>query len=278
VSAGAGRTALVTGGAGFLGSHLVESLVADGFRVRVLDDLSTGRLENLDAVRTEVSVARADVVDATAVRQAARGADLVFHLAARSGDRASFDDPVGSHATNAEGTLCVLQAAREAGVRRLVFASSWRVYGDTAARPLAETDPVAPASPYGTQKACGELYCRLFYRLHSLETVALRYFNLFGPRQCPDGEYRAGDPRAGEVDAGTQDLVFVEDAVRATRLAAEASGAPGLTVNVGGSGPGDPSRAREVLGYEPRGGPEPGRQRRGAGRTGVETPRGASEP
>jgi UDP-glucose 4-epimerase len=252
VSAGAGATALVTGGAGFLGSHLVESLVAADWRVRVLDDLSTGREENLRSVREHVAFERGDVRQPAVVERAARGAEVIFHLAARTGARESFEDPATHHATNAEGTLWTLEAARTAGARRLVFASSWLVYGpvdeDRSGWPLVETRPPAPASPYAAQKLSGEQYCAIYHRLHALETVALRYFALSGPRQRADGGYGAA-PHGG---AAQTECVPVSEAVRATLQAAHAPAVAGRVVHVPGAGSrlADPSRARELLGLE----------------------------
>lgn len=266
------RLALVTGACGFLGSHLVESLLADGFAVRGLDDGTTGRLGNLAAVRDRVELLDADVRDRAALARATAGAELVFHLAARGVVEGDPGRALDGHAVNAAGTLSVLEAARVAGVRRVVHASSWRVYGDRSDRPLDETLEPRPDSAYAVQKLCGEVYCALYHRLHALETVSLRYFPVFGPRQRPDDGYAAGvltlararargeAPSPGLPDAtAATDLVFVSDAVRATRLAGESERAVGAVVNVGSGRPAgpagrpvvaDPSRARERLGFE----------------------------
>jgi nucleoside-diphosphate-sugar epimerase len=243
-----GRLALVTGAAGFLGSHLVESLLASGFRVRGLDDGSSGDPANLARVRDAIEWLDADVRDPAPLAEAASGVDVVFHLAARTGPGGGFDDPVGSHSVNADGTLAVLEAARAARVRRVVHASSWQVYGARVEGLWAEDRPPAPASPHAVQKLAGETYCALYHRLHALETVSLRYFPAFGPRQ----------PRGVREDAeAAGDLVFVDDAIRATRLAADAADAQGVlgsVVNVaGGRGStrgADGSRARSRLGFE----------------------------
>ena len=244
MSGGSGRRALVTGGAGFIGSHLVEALVDDGWRVRVLDDFSSGCEQNLEARRGCIEVLRGDVRDEAAVREAVDGADAVFHQAARVSVPRSRADPLESHAVNATGTLGVLEAARAAGVRRVVFASSCAVYGDRHRPPLAEDLWPDPRSPYAVQKWIGETYCRLYTEQRGLETVALRYFNVFGPRQDADGAYAAVIPRFGEaclrgaaprvVGDGeqTRDFVFVADVVRANQLAADAPGASGRCLNV----------------------------------------------
>jgi len=274
VSAGAGRLALVTGAAGFLGSHLVASLLGHGWAVRALDDVSTGRLDNLAAVQDRIDWRPWDVRDAGTLAAAVAGADVVFHLAARPSEAASFEDPVTSHAVNAEGTLRALEAARAAGVRRFVHASSFRVYGAGAEGPLCEASPPAPASPYAVQKLCGEVYCGLYHRLHALETVSLRYFPTFGPRQSSASGYalpalegaRAG-ARTPEVARALRGFVFVEDAVRATELAADAERAVGSVLNVAnaqGDGPADPSRAKACLGFEARVSIEEGLERTAA--------------
>jgi len=273
------RRALVTGAEGFLGSHLVESLLADGLAVRALDDGSRGRPEEVAAAGDRIERIRADIRDARALTGAMEGVEWVFHLAARGADAGSFADPVADHSVNAAGTLAVLEAARRAGVRRVVHASSWRVYGERSELPLAETLEPRPASPYAVQKLCGEVYAALYHRLHGLETLSLRYFPTFGPRQRPGPGYAAGvraraaalargeaPPPGLPDDEAAADLVFVSDAVRATRLAAEASRAGGEVVNVGSGRPAgscaalgerggarpvvaDPSRAKDRLGF-----------------------------
>ena len=291
------RRALVTGGAGFIGSHLVAGLVAEGWDVRVFDDLSSGREANLAEVGGGVELIRGDVRDEQALARAANGIEVVFHHAALASVPLSVAEPLRTHSVNVDGTLHVLEAARRAGVRRVVFAASSSAYGDGEELPKLETMPANPVSPYALQKHAGELYCRLYTNLYHLETVALRYFNIFGPRQDPKSEYAAVIPRficAALVGEGatifgdgeqTRDFAFVQDAVRANLLAADAERAPGAVINVATgrrtslnelwqairgitgvradaqhapSRPGDVrasvadvSRARELLGFEP---------------------------
>jgi nucleoside-diphosphate-sugar epimerase len=239
------RTALVTGGAGFIGSHLAERLLRDGWRVRVLDNFSTGSEANLAAVRDDVELLRGDVRDADLCGRACRGADSVFHLAAMVSVPQSVAEPRLSHAVTLDGTLNVLAAAREQGVRRVVFSSSASVYGNADAVPTSEDAPLRPQSPYATAKAAGEFYCRNFYELYGMETVVLRYFNVFGPRQNALSGYAAAVPafvRAAALGQPptvygdglqTRDFVYVENVVRANVLAALAGSAPGQGFNVG---------------------------------------------
>jgi UDP-glucose 4-epimerase len=237
---------LVTGGAGFIGSYLVRSLAADGHAVRVLDDFSTGRTENLDGVAGEVQVVEGDVRDPLQVRAAVTGVKVVHHLAALPSVARSVADPRASHEVNVDGTLNVLLAAADAGVRRLVYASSSSVYGDTPVLPKHEQMPVSPRSPYAAAKLAGEAYCRAFAGVYPLETVCLRFFNVFGPRQDPASQYAAVVPRfitrmlAGEPaevtgdGLQTRDFTYVANAVSACRLAADAGlEAVGEAMNVG---------------------------------------------
>lgn len=239
-------TVLVTGGAGFIGSHLAERLAADGRRVRVLDDLSTGSRANLVE---GVEAVTGDVRDPATVLDALRDADVVYHLAALRSVTRSVHDPVHANDVNVGGTLTVLEAARRAGVRRVVYASSSSVYGDTAVLPKHEGLPTVPVSPYGVSKLAGEAYCRAFEHVYGLETVSLRFFNVFGPRQNPESEYAAVIPRfmagmmAGEqpvvFDDGrqTREFTFVADVVSGCILAATAGqDAVGEAINVAGGG------------------------------------------
>ena len=237
-------TSLVTGGAGFIGSHIVEELVRRGHAVRVLDDFSTGKAANLSAVRDRVDVIEGDVRDLAACRRAAAGADFVFHEAAQISVPKSVEDPFLNDGINVGGTLNILWAAKEAGAKKLVFASSTSVYGDNPDLPKRETMAGIPLSPYALSKWIGERYCQSFSRIYGLPTVALRYFNVFGPRQDPRSQYAAAVPifitrmLAGEPPViygdgeQTRDFVFVEDVAQANLLAAEATGVSGEVFNV----------------------------------------------
>lgn len=234
---------LVTGGAGFIGSHLVDALVQDGHAVRVLDNLSTGSADNLAGVRDRVEFVRGDLTDLEEVRRAARGVELVFHQAALPSVPRSVADPLGSHHACATGTLNVLVAAREAGVRRLVYAASSSAYGNSAAPAKREDAAPGPLSPYAAAKLAGEYYCRAFGEVYGFEAVCLRYFNVFGPRQRPGGPYSAVIPlfmdamlagrRPVIFGDGTQsrDFTFVANVVRANLLAAAAPGVGGKVYN-----------------------------------------------
>lgn len=235
-------TYLVTGGAGFIGSHIVEHLVKRGKDVRVLDNFSTGKRANLRAVPARII--EGDIRDPERIRRAVEGVDIVFHQAALSSVPRSVEDPVTTHDVNARGTVVLLNACRHAGVRRLVFASSSSVYGESEALPKREEMKAAPISPYALSKLDGELYCRMFDKVYDLETVCLRYFNVFGPRQAPDSEYAAVIPRfiqaaingGGPIIYGdgrqTRDFTYVENVVRANVEAATSPDAPGEVINV----------------------------------------------
>jgi UDP-glucose 4-epimerase len=235
---------LVTGGAGFIGSHLVEALVTRGYSVRVLDNLSTGSAANLARVRRDVELIQGDLTDLNTVREAVRDTELVFHQAALASVPRSVADPLSTHQACVNGTLHVLLAAREADVRRVIYAASSSAYGASTKLPKEETDPTLPLSPYAVAKLAGEQYCAAFSHVYGLETVRLRYFNVFGPRQSPDSPYAAVIPlffqalRAGRRPVihgdGTQsrDFTFVADVVQANLLAAEAEGVSGKVYNV----------------------------------------------
>jgi nucleoside-diphosphate-sugar epimerase len=180
---------LVTGGAGFIGSHLAEALVRAGHRVRVIDNFVSGRAENLKAVADSVEVQRGDAADPAAARRAVQGMEAVFHQAAVPSVARSVDDPWGSHHANATATVAMLVAARDAGVRRFIYAGSSSVYGNRPGLPKREDMPVDPRSPYAVGKLMGEHYLRIFAELYGLETITLRYFNVFGPRQDPGSPY-----------------------------------------------------------------------------------------
>jgi nucleoside-diphosphate-sugar epimerase len=240
------RGALVTGGAGFIGSHLADGLLAAGWRVRLLDDFSSGREANVAHLHGHVELLRGDLRDAGLLARVLPGVDVVFHQGAVPSVPRSVAEPERTNDVNVTGTLRVLEASRKAGVRRVVFASSSSAYGDTPVLPKVETMPPRPLSPYALQKYAGERYCQLYHRLYGLETVALRYFNIFGPRQDPNSEYAAVIPRfaraclAGESPVvfgdgeQTRDFAFVGDAVAANLLAADAPRAPGEVMNVAG--------------------------------------------
>src|SRR6266404_3540412 len=180
---------LVTGGAGFIGSHLVEALLANNHYVRVLDNFSTGRRENLGAVCRDIQIREGTVTDPRAVEAAVQGMEFVFHLAALPSVQRSVEDPLATHATCATGTLLVLDSSRKAGVRRVLYAASSSAYGGTPGSIRTEKDPLAPLSPYAAAKLAGEHYCQSFTAAYGLETVRLRFFNIFGPRQDAQSTY-----------------------------------------------------------------------------------------
>ncbi|HMC32052.1 MAG TPA: SDR family oxidoreductase [Candidatus Angelobacter sp.] len=225
---------LITGVAGFIGSNIAHALVARGEQVRGIDDLSHGRRENLAGILDRLDFRQADITDDDAIRSACAGMDYVLHQAARGSVPRSLADPVGSNHANVVGTLKVLQAARETEVKRVVFASSSSVYGDTPTLPKREDMPCAPISPYAISKYAGELYAQSFARLLSLETVSLRYFNVFGPRQHPTSQYAAVIPKFiramlhGEQPVifgdgqQSRDFTFVDNVVSANLLACQA--------------------------------------------------------
>jgi UDP-glucose 4-epimerase len=292
---------LVTGGAGFIGSHLVERLLRDGARVRVLDNFSTGSRANLafaSDFRRRLEIVRGDITRFTTVERAVRGVRYVYHQAAMRSVPRSVTDPRGANETNVTGTLNVLEAARRARVARVVYASSSSVYGDQPTLPKREDQPPVPVSPYAVSKTAGELYGTIWRRLYGLETVGLRYFNVFGPRQDPKSEYAAVIPRF--ITCGltkkpltvhgdgkqSRDFTYIDNVVDANLLACRAADGAGQVFNVGcGSRtslleiiamleavlgrplarrhtpvrPGDVrhtladiSKARRVLGYEPK--------------------------
>lgn len=235
---------LVTGGAGFIGSHLVDGLLAAGYPVRVLDDLSTGDEANLRRHRGALRIMRGDLRDRDAVRAAMSEVEVVFHLAAISSVQRSIVDPVESIDVNVRGAMQVLQMAQQSGVRRVILASSAAVYGDSDALPLSEREAPKPLSPYAVHKLACEHLCKVFTQMYGLETVALRYFNVYGSRQRPDAEYAAAIPRFVErlrhneapVIYGdgeqTRDFIHISDVVRANLLAAESPTACNCAINI----------------------------------------------
>ncbi|MEW6681762.1 MAG: SDR family oxidoreductase [Nitrospirota bacterium] len=238
-------SALVTGGAGFIGSHLVESLAAEGCRVTVLDNLSSGKMANLGSSAGHVHFIHGDIRDRKTLAQAAAGCEVVFHLAAVVSVVQTTEDPIGTAAINEAGSLHVLEAGRAAGARRVVFASSCSVYGDEPTLPKREDMRPRPLSPYAVQKLAVEHYLRVYQSLYGLETVSLRFFNVFGPRQDPSSPYSGvisifivkaltGEQPVIYGDGlQTRDFVFVGDVVQALILAAHSPSAPGRIFNVG---------------------------------------------
>ena len=246
---------LVTGGAGFIGSHLVQRLVADGWTIRVLDSLATGRSENLAPVLSRIRLTVGNVCHEPAVRRLCEGCEVVFHLAAHVSVPRSLVRPSETDRVNAEGTTVVLRAAAAAGCRRLILASSSSIYGDAHPPPVGEDAAPRPLSPYGVSKLAAEHACRLFDRTGRLETVALRFFNVYGPRQDPLSPYAAVVPRfiaacrAGKPPviygdgAQARDFTYVADAVEALTRAAIRPAARGRVLNVA---PGKPVSVNDL--------------------------------
>ena len=250
---------LVTGGAGFIGSNLVRALLERGDDVRVLDNFSTGQRTNLDGL--EIEIVEGELRSYERVHNAVRGTEIVFHLGALGSVPRSVQDPLTSGAVNVEGTLNVMLAARDEGIRRVVFASSSSIYGNQPELPLRESMAPDPISPYGVAKLAAERYCVSFSRVyHSFETVVLRYFNVFGPRQDPNSQYAAVVPlfitaiAAGEpvtiFDDGEQsrDFTFVDNVVAANLLAADADGVSGRIFNVSAGAPVTVNALAETIG------------------------------
>src|SRR5216117_3498781 len=234
---------VVTGGAGFIGSNTVDELVRRGETVIVLDDLSSGKEDNLAEVRSKISIIKGSITDLEAVRKAVQSADYVIHLAARTSVPRSVKDPIDTNKINVEGTLNVLVAARDAKVKRVVLAASSSAYGETPVLPKVETMQPQPISPYGVTKYVGELYAQMFGRVYGLQNVSLRYFNVFGPRQD------AGSPYSGVLSKfctafleqtapvvfgdgeQTRDFTYIENVVQANLSACEAPAASGRAIN-----------------------------------------------
>lgn len=238
------RTFLVTGGAGFIGSHIAEALVARGDRVRVLDNLSTGYRENLASLGDRVEFLEGDLVDPAIVGKAVQGVECIFHQAALASVPRSVEAPLDTNAACVTGTVTLLDAARRAGVRRVVYAGSSSAYGDQPNSSKRETDCPAPISPYGAAKLAAEYYCQAFASTYGLETVTIRYFNVFGPRQDPASPYSAVIPLfITAILAGrspvifgdgqqSRDFTYVANVVHANLLAADAPGVSGRVLNV----------------------------------------------
>lgn len=237
-------TILVTGGAGFIGSHLVERLLAAGHTLRVLDNLSTGKRENLPR-HPALDIQIGDIRDPDAVQTAVRGVKAVYHLAAVASVQASVDDPLGTHGANLVGTLHLLEAGRRTGVTRFVYASSAAVYGDTTQLPIAESGVLRPLSPYAADKLAGEHYLQFYAAKHGLRATAFRFFNIYGPRQDPSSPYsgvisifvnraRAGLPVTIFGDGSqTRDFVYVGDLVEVLYAALDNASMTGQIMNVG---------------------------------------------
>lgn len=236
---------VVTGGAGFIGSNTVEELVRRGHSVVVLDDFSAGKEENLAEVRNKITLIKGTITDIEVVRKAMHEAEYVLHLAARTSVPRSVKDPIETNRINIDGTLNVLVAARDAKVKRVVFAASSSAYGETPTLPKVETMHPQPISPYGVTKFVGELYAQTFGRCYAIENVSLRYFNIFGPRQDPSSPYSGvlakfctayledTQPVIFGDGEQTRDFTYVENAVQANLLACEAPNVSGRVFNIG---------------------------------------------
>lgn len=235
---------VITGGAGFIGSNIAAALINRGDQVVVFDNFSSGRRQNLAAIADKITVIEGDIRDRAALDQAFAGADFVFHEAALPSVARSIEDPVSSHDVNINGMINVLEAARHAGVKRLVYAASSSAYGETPVLPKVETMKPEPISPYGVQKLLGEQYCAIWTSCFGLPCVALRYFNVFGPNQAPDSDYAAVIPKfitkmqAGQAPtlfgdgSQTRDFCYIENVVEANLKALTAPNAPGHVYNV----------------------------------------------
>jgi UDP-glucose 4-epimerase len=236
---------LITGGAGFIGSNIAEALVAKGEKVRVFDNFSTGSMANLSGFRDRIEIAEGDLRDLASVRRAMEGVEYVCHQAALRSVERSVDDPLSTDEVNVHGTMHLLTAAREAKtVKRLVYASSSSVYGDTEAMPKTEDLAPSPISPYAVSKLAAEHYCRVFSRLYGFETVSLRYFNVFGPRQRPESQYAAviplfmrsalkGEPLEVHGDGEqSRDFTYIDNVVQANLLSCTTPGVGGEVFNV----------------------------------------------
>ena len=237
-------TVVVTGGAGFIGSHIAAALSAGGARVRVLDDLSTGHRENIDEIGGDIDFIQGSVADENVLAKALDGAEVVFHEAAIPSVPRSVAEPTQTHIASVDGTFSLLLAARDKKVRRVVYAASSSAYGDQPTLPKVEQMAPDPLSPYAVAKLVGEYYCQVFTRVYGLETVSLRYFNVFGPRQDPGSQYSGvvsrfiscllGNERPVIYGDGEQsrDFTYIENVVAANLSAAESTGAIGKVINV----------------------------------------------
>jgi len=236
-------TILITGGAGFIGANLVKECLNRGYKVRVVDNLSTGNVKNIELFLNDIEFIKADLTDLETAKKAVRGVDFISHQAAIPSVSRSIKDPLSSHNSNTTATLNVLLAAKEYGIKKMVYASSSSVYGDSPTLPKKEDFSLNPISFYGLTKYAGEKYCELFYKLYGLPTISLRYFNVFGPKQNPDSEYAAVIPKfiklisrdeAPVIFGGgetTRDFTYVDNVVGANLLAIE-SDVCGETINI----------------------------------------------
>jgi nucleoside-diphosphate-sugar epimerase len=236
---------LITGGGGFIGSHLARALVQRGKQVRVLENSSSGSRERLADILKDIEWVDGDLRESDTLRKVCQGVEVIFHQAAIASVSHSIAEPAMTHATNVTGTLNLLLAARDAGARRVVFASSSAVYGNLSTTPKSEMMPVQPLSPYAVQKLAAESYCRIWHALYGLETVALRYFNVFGPAQNPQSAYAAAIPRfisavlKGQAPVvygdgeQSRDFIYVSDVVESNLLAATIPEAAGQVINIG---------------------------------------------
>lgn len=237
-------TKLVTGGAGFIGSHIAARLLTQGDKVRILDDFSTGKWSNLDGFKNDVEVIEGDLRDPSALARAVKGCEVVYQQAALRSVPRSIDDPRANNDVNVTGILNLLIASKEAGVRRVVYASSSSVYGDDPTLPKVEDQTPRPISPYAATKIMGEYYCRIYSQLYGLETVSMRYFNVFGPRQDPESRYAAVVPRfitaallkePLEIHGDglqSRDFTYIDNVVSANLLAGDAPKANGEAFNI----------------------------------------------
>lgn len=235
---------LVTGGAGFIGSHLVERLVRDGRRVRVLDNFITGKRENLAPFSDRIELVEGDLADPAVCQRACQGVRAILHEAALPSVPKSVADPVASHRSNIQGTFNLLVAAKDANVQRFVYAGSSSAYGESETLPKVESMPSSPLSPYAVQKLTGEFYCTVFARCYGLQTLTIRYFNVFGPRQDPNSQYAAAIPafitailenRSPTVYGDgeqTRDFTYIDNIVEANLLAVNAKQTRGEVINV----------------------------------------------
>ena len=235
---------LITGGAGFIGSNMVRFLLERGQEVRVLDNFENGKRENLTEVADRIELIEGDIRDADTCRKATAGAEVVYHLAALGSVPRSIKDPRSTHDVNVSGIFNVLEAARDNKVKRMVFASSSSVYGDSPVLPQHEGLPLAPISPYGASKAIGEIYCRAFYETYGLQTICLRYYNVFGPRQDPHSQYAAAiplfvsallrnePPRIFDDGEQSRGFTYIDNVMDANWKAATAAETHGEAVNI----------------------------------------------